>query len=136
MGTPSEDLQKAVRAALLSDAAVAAVVGTRVRDGRPLDDGTAQITFGPSDYVLEDLDCIDMRVETMQLDCWVRDSSKALHPARALIDKVKAVLHGAELALDTHALASLRVIGARAFMDADGLTGHGVVTVEAEIEER
>lgn len=136
MGTPSEDLQKAVRAALLADAAVAAVVGTRVRDGMPLEEDAAQITFGPSDYTTEDIDCIDLRVETIQLDCWVRDSSKALHPARALADKVKAVLHGADLALDTHALASLRVVSVRAFMDADGLTGHGIVTAEAEIEER
>jgi len=136
MGTPSEDLQKAVRAALLADADVAAVVGGRVRDGLPLDDDAAQITFGPSDYALDDLDCIDLRVETLQLDCWVRDSSGRLHPARALADKVKAVLHGAEMALDTHALAACRVVGVRAFMDPDGLTGHGVVSVEAEVEER
>lgn len=136
MGTPSEELQEAVYDALIADAAVAAVVGTKVRDGLPLDDGVAQITFGPSDYTLDDLDCIDLRVETLQLDCWVRDSSGRLHPARALADKVKAVLHGAELSLDMHALANLRVVGVRAFMDADGKTGHGVVTVEAEVEER
>lgn len=136
MGTPSEDLQKAVRAALLADAEVAAVVGTRVRDGLPLETDAAQITFGPSDYTLEDMDCIDARVETIQLDCWVRDSSGALHPARALADKVKVAVHGVDLALDTHALANLRVVGVRAMMDPDGLTGHGIVTVEALVEER
>lgn len=136
MATPSEDLQKAVRAALLADAAVAAVVGTAVRDGQPLAEVGSQITFGPSDYVLEDMDCIAARVETIQLDCWVRDASGALHPARALADKVKAALHGAELALDTHALALMRVVGVRAMMDPDGLTAHAIVTVEALVEER
>lgn len=136
MGTPSEDLQKAVLEALLADAEVAAVVGDRVRDGRPLAGDAAQITFGPSDYTPDDMDCIAARVETIQLDCWVRDSTKRLHPARALADKVKAALHGADLALDTHALANLRVVGVRAMMDPDGLTSHGIVTVEALVEER
>lgn len=134
MGTPSEDLQGAVYRALILDGAVSAVVGSRVSDGRPGE--FPAITFGPSDYVPDDMDCISGRVETLQIDCWVRDGSGRISPARALADKVKAALHGAYLSLDTHALALLTVAGVRAFMDADGLTGHGVVTLEAVLEER
>lgn len=134
MATPSEDLQAAIYAALIADAGVAAVVGTRVVDGAPSD--YPAITFGPGDYLPDDMDCIDGRIETMQLDCWVRDSSQRLRPARALADLVKAALHGMELSLATHALAALRVVAVRAMMDPDGLTGHGIVTLEAVIEER
>lgn len=134
MATASEDLQKAVYDALLADTDVSAVVGTNVFDGLPT--AYPAITFGPVDYVPDDMDCIDGRIETMQLDCWVRDGSKRLSPAKALADKVKIALHGAELSLATHALAVLRVASVRSMMDPDGLTGHGIVTLEAEIEER
>ena len=49
---------------------------------------------------------------------------------------VKAALHGAELSLATHALATLQVVAVRAMMDPDGETGHGIVTLEALMEER
>ena len=133
MPTPSEALQKAVYDALIADPAVSAIVGTRVTDGRP--QAYPSITFGPSDFVAEDWDCFPSRVESLQLDCWTRDGDR-LRPARALADTVKAALHLKELDLDGHALTLLRVESVRSFMDVDGLTGHAVVTLEAEIEER
>lgn len=134
MATASEDLQTAIYDALIADAAVGAVVGTRIVDGAP--DVYPAITFGPSDYVVDDMDCVDGREETLQLDCWVRDSSQRLRPAKDLADKVKSALNNAELNLATHALATLQVVSVRAMMDPDGETGHGIVTVQAVIEER
>lgn len=133
MPTPSEALQKAIYDALIADPAVSGIVGTRVIDGRPSE--YPAITFGPSDFVAEDWDCFPSRIESLQLDCWTRSGDR-LRPARALADAVKAALHLNELDLDGHALTLLRVDAVRAFMDADGLTGHAVVTLEAEIEER
>lgn len=134
MPTPSESLQIAIYEALIADPAVSAIVGNRVHDGRPT--AYPAITFGPFDYVPEEFDCIDGRTATLQLDCWVRDEGKRLRPAKALADTVVALLDDAELDLGTHALTRLSVDSVRAFMDSDGLTGHGIVTLAAEIEAR
>ncbi|PZX19816.1 uncharacterized protein DUF3168 [Palleronia aestuarii] len=132
MATPSEDLQKVVFEALIADPSVSAIVGDRIVDGRP--DAYPCCTFGPRDTVFEDAECIIGRTETLQIDCWVVDGGRT-RGAAALADAVKAALHRQDFALDTHALVSLRVTAQRAFLDADGLTGHGVVTIEADIEE-
>lgn len=134
MASPSKELQTAVYNALVANAGVTAIVGDRIFDGRVKDEFQSCVTFGPSDYTLQDMDCIAGRIESLQIDCWVRDAR--LSPARELADAVKSALHLANLSLDVHALAVLRVTAVRAFMDADGITGHGVVTIEAEIEER
>ncbi|MFQ6553398.1 DUF3168 domain-containing protein [Aestuariibius insulae] len=138
MATPSEDLQKVVYDRLRSDPAVSAIVGDNIfdlpSDGAP-GHPSPRITFGPSDFVPEEMDCIAARAETLQIDIWVEDG-KRLRPAKALADKVYAALHRAPLDLETHALAELAISGVRAFMDPDGLTGHGVVIVTALIEER
>lgn len=133
MASPSAELQTAIYNALVADAGVGALAGDRIHDGRPADGPFPCITFGPSDYTPEDAECITGRVESLQIDCWVRDAR--VRPARELADAVKAALHLANLSLDVHALALLRVTAVRAFMDPDGITGHGIVTVEATIEE-
>ena len=129
----SVELQDAILALLLADAGVSALVGSAIYDGAP-----AQypcVTFGPSSFTPDDAECIAGRIEAVQLDCWV-ENDKRLWLTKRLVDAVKAALHGAEANLATHALVSLRVTLAQSFMDRDGLTGHGVVQVEAEIEER
>ena len=133
MNTPFEDLQIAVLNALKADTAVNEAVAGRISDGLPAD--YPCITFGPSDFVPVDLDGIDLREQSLQIDCWVRAGQK-LWPTAVLADKVKSALHLAELALQDHALVKLRVESVRAFMDQDGLTGHGIVILSAEIEER
>lgn len=129
----SEELQSLIYATLTADADVSAIVGGRVKDGRPTE--YPCITFGPSDYVPDDAECITGREETVQLDCWVRDSSARMWPVKALTDAVKDALHDAELTLTDNALCFIRVDSVRAMMDPDGLTAHGVVMVTATIEE-
>ena len=133
MNTALEDLQIAVLNALKADPAVSAAVDGRISDGLPVD--YPCITFGPSDFVPVDLDGIDLREQSLQIDCWVRAGQK-LWPTAVLADKVKAALHLAELALEDNALIILTVESVRTFRDPDGLTGHGIVTLSAEIEER
>ena len=81
------------------------------------------------------MDCIDGLTETLQINCWVQDGDR-LRPAKALADKVRKALHRYPLQMSTHALVNISISGTRAFMDPDGKTGHGIVTIEAEIEER
>lgn len=128
-------LQKAVYDALVADAGVGAIVGDRIYDRMPSDGDYPCLTFGPSQTLPEDMYCITARVEVLQIDCWSRDQGR-LWPTRALADAVKTALHKASLDLQVHALARLDVDQVRVFLDADRITGHGVVTLEAEIEER
>ena len=133
MPSPSDELQLAIINALIADPAVSAIVGDRVYDARP----TAYpcVTFGPGDCQPDDAECITGRVETVQLDCWTTDTNGRLGPARILTNAVKAALHHAELELETHALVQITVPSVRVFQEPDDITVHGVVTVEALIEE-
>lgn len=129
----SVELQDAILALLLADAGVSALIGSAIYDGDA--EQYPCIIIGPSSFVPDDAECIAGRVEAVQLDCWV-ENDKRLWVTKRLVDAVTAALHNAETSLATHALVSLRVTLAQSFMDRDGLTGHGVVQVEAEIEER
>lgn len=130
----SAELQKAIYDALVADAGVGALVGDRIYDGAPTGAQFPYITFGPADSVGEDLQCITARTESVQLDVWSRDQGR-MHPCKAICDAVKDALHLANLSLTVNALVLIRVDGVRVFLDRDGITAHGVVTVEAELEE-
>ncbi|MBF9042956.1 DUF3168 domain-containing protein [Rhodobacterales bacterium HKCCE4037] len=131
----ADDLQKAIYDHLVADAAIHALVEDRIYDRMPSDGDYPCITFGPSQTVPEDMDCITARIETLQLDCWTQSQGR-LGPARVLADAVKTSLHNRALDLATHALARLSVEQMRVFGDRDAVTAHGVVVLEAEIEER
>lgn len=130
----SVSFQDLVLAKLLASAEVAAIVGDRIVDGNDDDLGFPNITFGPSDFTPDDVDCIRGREETLQIDCWTRDGGKKW-PCRKLVDAVKGVLHDAEGELGAGALVLMRVDLVRVFADPDGITTHGVVQVTGVIEE-
>ena len=132
--SPSRELQTLILDTLVADAAVGALVGDRIYDRMPSDGDYPCITFGPSDFVPDDFECITGRLETVQLDCWARSQGR-LWPAREIADAVKAALHEADLALTVNALIRIEVTGVRVMGDPDGVTAHGVVTVSASIEE-
>ena len=134
MASPSEDLQFAVHALLMGDADVQAIVDGRVHDGRPVDGAFPAISFGPGSHVPDDYECIDGRVETLQIDCWTRSKGQR-RPCAALVDAVKAALHEVAADLRTHALVRMQVTSTRIMEDPDGSTWHGIVSLEAEIEE-
>lgn len=134
MPSPSAELQTAVYEALIANETVSSLAVNGVFDGQRPTEFAACVTFGPSDYTTDDLNCITARIESLQIDCWTR--AARLRPARELADAVKSALHLAELSLTANALAILRVTAVRTFMDRDGITAHGVVTLEAVIEER
>lgn len=126
--------QDLVLAKLLASPAVTAIVSDRIVDGNDDDLSFPNITFGPSDFTPDDVDCIRGREETLQLDCWTRDAGKKW-PCRALVDAVKDALHDAGGELETGALVLMRVDLVRVLDDPDGITTHGVVQVTAVIEE-
>lgn len=130
----SRELQKAIFDALVADAGVTALVGNRIYDGMPSDGQYPCVTFGPTDSFNDDLTCVDARTETVQLDVWSRDQGR-MGPCKDICDAVKGALHLADITLTQHALIRIRTGGIRVFRDADGITAHGVVTVEADLEE-
>lgn len=134
MATPSEDLQKAIYAALLADPDVSGMVSDRIYDGVPESVLAPYISFASSD-VSDDgaTGCVDGIVETLAIDIWSRDQSR-LRLCKRLSWYVRQVVHEAAFDLETHALADLRVTGFKVEADPDGITAHGMVVVRALIE--
>lgn len=130
----SVELQTLIYETLVGDADVGALIGDRIYDRMPSDGDYPCVTFGPTDYIDDDSQCITGRIETVQLDCWSRDQGR-MRPCKEIADAVKSALHKADLSLTTNALVEIVVAGVRVFNDADGVTAHGVVTVEAILEE-
>lgn len=130
----SDELQELIYNRLISDAGVSAIVGDKVFDRAKPRAAAPYISFGPSDGVPDDAECITGRVETMQIDCW-SDSQGGKSQAKRLVDAVKSSLHEWAGTLAVNALVEMRVVLWRVFDDPDGVISHGVVTVEAMIEE-
>jgi len=139
---PDHDLLRAVRAALMADSKIAALVGSRVYDRVPerqdggADVATPYISFGPSDELPADTDCIDGVEITFQVDVWSSGDDEAYSSAecRTISERVRRVLHDAELTLETNALASLTLALKRILRDPDGAGHHGVVQFTAVVE--
>jgi hypothetical protein len=130
----SNSLQAAVYARLTGYAPLTSLIGDRVFDPAPLEAEMPYISFGPSDYVPDDYDCITGRTETLQIDVW----STALDGQReckAITDLVHRALHNHVPALVTGAVVNIEVTLVQVFRDRDGVTTRGVVQIEALLED-
>lgn len=130
----SSELQTAIYAALVADSGVSALVGSRIYDPPPSGAVFPYISFGPTDAVEADTFCLTGRVETVQVDVWSRSEAGSLE-CKAIVDAIKAALHDSPPTLTEAACATMIVTQTRVFRDEDGITTHGVVVVEADIEE-
>lgn len=133
----SVGLQDVILASLKGNAAVSAIVGDRVFDGVPTGAALPYVSLGPSDFRLDDADCVPGREETVQIDCWSEDNAR-LWPCKALVDAVVRALVNNDP--DAHELTGgfvleFRLELARTFLDSDGKTAHGVAQVTAIVEE-
>jgi hypothetical protein len=134
MASPASELQRALYAALTGNAGVAALCGRRVYDRVPEKPVFPYVSFGASQSVNADADCIAAGEHFLQIDVWSRKPGRL--EAKDLTHAVKLALHGAGIELASHALALIEVEGERHFTDPDGLTTHGVVNLRAMIEEK
>lgn len=129
-------LQKLIFDTLVASAAVHAEVADRVYDNVPETRVYPYLSFGPTQEIQDDAECIDGEAHAFQIDVWDRSQGR-LVKAKKINGIVKAALHDADLVLpDPYALSFIRVTSTRSFLDPDGITSHGVVTVEAMIEAR
>jgi hypothetical protein len=135
---PQAELQKALYDLLTTNAAVMAQADG-VYDAVPPKpwDGphNGYISFGAADVTIDDAECITAGLHTIQIDCWSRQVG-SVHCKR-MVDAVYAAVHEAPplTMLTVNALAQIQVVLRMVMADPDGLTTHGLLQVEALIEE-
>lgn len=129
----SLDLRHALLSRLLADGGVAALVGTRIYDNPPAAPVFPYLSFGSVDWSTENLDGLDARRISLQIDAWVRSFGR-LWPVMELTDAVAQALHAWRGEARDSAVSSLQIESVRTFMDPDGETARGVVTVTAHLE--
>jgi len=129
----SSEFVNAIIATLRANSDVSAIVGQRVFDVRPINRHYPYITIGPSQAEPQNLDCLQADEETLQIDCWTRDSGR-MNGCRTLTKAVQRALHLQTIDLTVNAASDIRVTQVRVFPDSDENTTHGVVTVSGMIE--
>ncbi|ORE89746.1 DUF3168 domain-containing protein [Aurantimonas sp. 22II-16-19i] len=121
-------------AGLLKEGLRAAV--TEALEGRPLLDGPAigqkkpYASYGPSEIVPLDADCVAGAEVTLQIDVWSAGIA-GQGEAEQVSAAVGRAIHGADVPLDGARLVDLRVTRIRILTDSDALTAHGVLTIRA-----
>jgi len=133
MTSPVRELHAAIFAELQGDTDfLGSVKG--IHDRIPKESQFPYVSFGPATYVPLDATCIVAGTYTLQVDVWSREVGSG--ECYDICDAAKRLLHYPDIQLPVNALAMMRVSSVRMFDDPDGLTHHGVLTVEAIIEER
>ncbi|ORE90632.1 hypothetical protein ATO13_21971 [Stappia sp. 22II-S9-Z10] len=135
-------LQGAVNVLWRGDAAVTALVGTRIWDAVPLSRSFPYIELGEGQGVDMDDGCKPVEQAYLTVHVWSRDPQQnrliGKVEAWTIIGALKKAVWNADrqgtLVASGWIISQARVSGARVFEDPDGLTQHGVLTVEAVIE--
>lgn len=133
MTSPTLELQGAIVARLKADAAVSALIAGRVYDAVPSNPTFPYVSFGPSDELSDDADCITGFDIAMQIDCWSR--AVGFPEARRISDAVRAALVATDLPITANALVYFTHRQTRLFRDPDGLTSHAAISFEAFAEQ-
>lgn len=140
ISSPQAELQKLIYETLIADAQVMAQANDVFDPVPPLpfnafDAGTKNgyISFGPTQVVNDDAECITAGEHNFQIDCWSRDVG--FPHCKRMVDAVARALNNKELDLTDNAFVGMTIENRQVFRDPDGLTSHGVVSVRVFIEE-
>lgn len=109
------------------------LAGGRIYDRVPEDVAFPYISFGPSDAINDDAECIQADEITFQIDVWSR--TPGFPEVKQLARDLRNLLLGANIQLTSNALVTLEHSSTRVFRDPDGLTSHAAMTFTAVIEE-
>lgn len=126
-------LQKAVYAALAADAALAALVATRIHDNPPDDVALPYLTLGESE--MRDWSAGEGAGAEHRLAFRAFTRGGGRTQAKAILGAVRAVLHDAALTIEGHALVNLRFLDADTRREADGTTWRGTIRFRAVTEQ-
>ena len=132
--TPEEELQKLIYDRLTAYASLTALVSTRIYDIPPQNTAFPYVSFGPSSQIEDDAECIIGSEHTFQIDVWSRYQGGYLE-CKQITGQIKKALHLFAGSMTDNALVELRVESVRHMRDPDGMTSHGVVILQAIIEE-
>ena len=140
------DLQRAVYEALTEDPYLMTLINgvydfvpearpdVPGRDKDPWGDVQGYISFGPMDATNDSAECIESGLYTLQLDAWSRQRN-SVH-CRRIVDQVRRILDN--LTVDVpggNALVGFTIEAWRFMRDPDGLTTHGILSVQTSIED-
>lgn len=129
---PGLALQRAVHAALVTDAAVAALIGDRVFDAAPRGTTYPYVTLGEARATDWSTGTESGAEHRLAVHVWSRSRGKA--ECWALLAALRAALDEAGLTLDGHALVSLRIATEQVGQERDGITWHGTAQIRAVTE--
>lgn len=104
MADPTLELQGAIIARLRVDADLTAIVGQRIGDIPQSTWVKPYVSIGPSNYVIDDVDCVNGGEVMIQVDCW--SEATVLSEIRRVAGAVRAALKGWEPTLATNAVVS------------------------------
>ncbi|MBC7767540.1 MAG: DUF3168 domain-containing protein [Phycisphaerales bacterium] len=121
-----------MRAALLEDDAVAALLGARVYDDPPADVVFPYLTLGRLESRPAEASEADAVEHAVTLHVWSRYGGRA--EALDLVAAARAAVHNAALDVDGLRLVLLRVQFTDVFRSGDGRTTHGVLRLRAVTE--
>lgn len=132
------ELQVAIVARLRAYADLMPLIGNRIYDQVPSANGTitAQfpyVSFGSSQEVPEDADCLEASTFYVDLNVWSRDPGFA--QARSITRAVKSALTDDALPLADNALVYFELDGRRDLRAPDGLTTQIVLTFRVGIDQ-
>lgn len=131
----SAALQLAVINTLKGNAALSEITGGEISQNAPGGFSPPYVTLGPSSFHSENADGLTAREETLQVDCWSQRGG-SLAETKRMVDLAYGALHEADLDLaEPFAASGVQVVLARSFLDADQVTGHGVLQVAAFVED-
>lgn len=133
MTSPTLELQGAIVTRLKAHSAVTTLIAQRVYDEVPPNAAFPYVSFGPSDEISDDAECINGFEVTMQLDAWSR--AVGFPECRQIADAVRQALHNYEFNLSSNALVTFEHRITRMFRDPDGKTSHAAMTFSAIVEQ-
>lgn len=136
ISSPQAEVQKMVFDALTADATVAGLVNG-IYDRPPAaafnEPKLGYISFGPTQALNDDSECIIGDQYTVQLDFWSRQVG-FVHVKR-MLDAAKRVLQNTTIDLDDNAMVGCIVESMQTLRDPDGLTNRGIMTLIVHVEE-
>lgn len=132
MGAPAVELQKAILDALAGDAALTAMVGSRILDHAPANVAFPYLTFGRTSLYDWSTGTEIGTEHLFTIHVWSK--AKGKKETLDLMELVKARLHDGGLALAGHRLVNLRLEFAEARHDEDLAVHHGLLRFRAVTE--
>jgi hypothetical protein len=126
------ELQKAIFGALGVNAALTALVGSRILDHAPANVAFPYITFGRTSVYDWSTGTESGAEQLFTLHVWSK--AKGKKEALEIMDLVRGTLHDAALALEGHELVNLRLEFSEARYDDRNEAHHGLLRFRAVVE--